>query len=260
MRKLAAVLAAALLVVAWFGRPGQSQLDSAAIRLQTALRYMAMGWTGEAREHLQQAVRLAPRSAEARVLLAMSYHADGLWDQAVTQYRLAVATHPDLLALRVLIGDIYLAQGQVEEAEAEYTAALASEDGRGWAYYGLGRVAQLRGDDNAVDMYMAAVEEAPDLLDARLRLGRLLRARGEAEDALTHLLHAQRLDNRLPAVRLELGLTYEQLGRLTEAEHEYRMVLQIDPANDEARRRLGVLEAAQGAHRPAETLPVGTTP
>ncbi|HEY8417153.1 MAG TPA: tetratricopeptide repeat protein [Limnochordales bacterium] len=248
MRKLGVVLAAALLVVAWLGRPGQgqTQVDTAAIRLQTALRYMAMGWMAEAREHLQQAVRLAPRHVEARVLLAMSYHADGLLDQALTHYRVAVALDPELAALRVLMGEIYLSLGMLAEAEAEYAAALASDEGAGWAYYGLGRVRQARGDGDAEEMYQAAVTHAPDLLDARLRLGRLLRDRGQAEEALAHLLHAQRLDSRLPAVRLELGLTYELLGRIAEAEHEYRMVLQMDPANVEARHRLGMLEAAQG--------------
>lgn len=246
MRKIAAVMAAALLVVAWIGRPGQGQVDSAAIRLETALRYLALGWDREAREHLQEAVRLAPDGAEARVLLAMSYHAAGRWEQAVFHYQRAIARAPSLAALRVLIGDIYLAQGRLAEAEAEYTAALATEDGAGWAYYGLGRVRQAQGAPGAEEMYAAAVERAPDLLDARLRLARLLRVRGQPEDALDHLLYAQRLDSRLPALRLELGLTYEQLGRWSEAQHEYRMVLQLDPGNDEARLRLGTLEARQG--------------
>lgn len=246
MRMMAVILAGALLVVACAGDVVQAQVDSARIRMETALRFMALGWFREGREHLEQAVRLAPGWTEARVLLALSYHADGLWNEALAHYRAALDLDQSLGALRVLIGDIYFAQGQYDAAEAEYTAALETVEGGGWAYYGLGRVRESAGQPGAEEMYLAAVAHAPDLLDARLRLGRLLRVRGELQAALEHLLHAHRLNSRLPEVRLELGLTYEQLGRVAEAEHEYRMVLQLDPANDEARLRLGTLEAAQG--------------
>src|SRR5690606_32622094 len=121
----AVVLAAALAVVTWIGRPGQGQIqaDNAAIRVQVAQRYMAMGWMAEAREHLRQAVRLAPRHVEARLLLAMNYHAEGLLEQALSHYRVAVSLDPQLVAVRVLMGDIYLALGMLAQAEAEYMAA-----------------------------------------------------------------------------------------------------------------------------------------
>src|SRR5690606_42039429 len=64
------------------------------------------------------------------------------------------------------------------------------------AYYGLGRVRESAGQPGAEEMYLAAVAHAPDLLDARLRLGRLLRVRGELQAALEHLLHAHRLNSR----------------------------------------------------------------
>ncbi len=246
MRVLAAVLAAALFVVAWAGDIGYGQVDSAVVRLETGLRFVALGWAREGQEHLQQAVRLAPGWTEARVLLALSHHAQGQWEQALAQYEAVLERDPDLGALRVLMGDIYFAQGRLDEAAQEYSAALAHADGAGWAYYGLGRVQQVKGEDGAVDMYAAAVSHAPDLLDARIRLGRLLRASGRLEEALEHLQYAQRLNSRLPEVRLELGIVYELLGRIAEAEHEYRMVIQLDPANDEALLRLGTLEAAHG--------------
>ncbi|OUM96517.1 MAG: hypothetical protein BAA04_05010 [Firmicutes bacterium ZCTH02-B6] len=246
MRVIAMLLAGALLFVASAVDPALGQVNSARIRVETALRYMALGWMREGREHLQQAVRLAPGWTEARVLLALSYHADGLWDQALTHYQAAVELDPGLAALHVLMGDIYLAQGRLDEAEAEYKVALETGDGAGRAYYGLGLVRQSRGETGAEELYTAAVAHAPDLIDARLRLARLLRAKGEPEAALEHLLHAQKLNSRLPEVRLELGLTYEQLGRVTEAQHEYRTVLRLDPGNDEARLRLGTLEAVQG--------------
>src|SRR5690606_29341421 len=67
MRTMAVILAGALLVVASAGDLVEGQVDSARIRMETALRFMALGWFREGREHLEQAVRLAPGWTEARV-------------------------------------------------------------------------------------------------------------------------------------------------------------------------------------------------
>ncbi|MBO8141638.1 MAG: tetratricopeptide repeat protein [Firmicutes bacterium] len=240
MKPLRTVLATALVLFAGLalGSTGFGRADTVALRLAVGLRYMAHGWIAEAREHLEQAVRLSPALAEGHVLLGLSYHAEGELERAVGHYRMAQAADPSLSGLQVLVGDIRMSQGRLAEAEAEYRSALAAEPDLGWAYYGVGRVLQARGEPGALEMYEAAVERAPDLVDARFRLALLLRDTGDLEAALEHLLHATQVNGYVPEIRLQLAMIYESLGRAAEAEHEYRTVLELDPGRLEAREGL----------------------
>lgn len=216
-------------------------------RVDTAVYYIGNGWLPEALEHLQQAVRMAPDDAEAYLLMGMIFDVSGDAERALAAYGHALALAPDAAPLDVLMGDIYFAAGRLDEARRAYEQALARFPDAGTAYYGLARVQAAGGSDAAVDTLRTAVEHAPDLIDARLLLGRILRLSGRPEEALEHLLHAQRLDRNRTDVRLELALVYEALERMAEAEHEYRMVLRLDPGNEEAgaglRRLLEVQQA-----------------
>lgn len=223
-----------------------SQSQGARWRMETALYYITNGWIAEAVDHLQQATRMSPDYAEAYLLLALAAHSLGNADQALTAYQRLVELVPDSAPYGVLMGDIYLASGRLDEAQAAYEQALERFPESGLAHYGLGRVLAERGDAAAVEPLRMAASHAPDFLDARLLLGRILRRNGQLEEALDHLLHASRLDGRRADVRLELALVYEALSRTAEAENEFRMVLRLDPANEEASRGLQrLMEAAR---------------
>lgn len=212
--------------------------ESARLRVETALYYISHGWVAEAMEHLHQAVRIAPDYTEAQLLLAMLLDSMDEPQQALASYQRVMELQPDEAPYGVLIGDLYFSAGMLDEAQAAYEHAIRAFPDAGLAYYGLGRILEERDEESAVDMYLAAAEHAPDLIDGRFRLGRLLRRLGDPEQALEHLLHANRLNSRLPLLRLELAYTFESLNRTSEAEHEYRMVLRIDPDNVEANTRL----------------------
>lgn len=239
------VSAALLLVVALTGFVF-AQSQGARWRVETAVYYISNGWMDEALEHLQQAVRIAPDYAEAHMLLGLLLHSFGEADEAMVSYERLMELAPESAPYGVLMGDLYLSAGLLDEAQAAYEQALDEFPDAGLAHYGIGRVLEQRDPQAAIESLTTAVEHAPDLIDARLRLGRLLRLSGDADEALEHLLHANRLDSRLPAVRLELALVYEALARTFEAEQEYRTVLRLDPDNEEASSRLQrLLEAAQ---------------
>lgn len=211
-----------------------AQSEAARWRVDTAIYYISNGWFPEALEHLQQAARSAPDDAEAYFLMGMLFDVLGEPERALAAYRRAMELAPDAAPYAVLMGDIYWSAGMLDEAQRAYEQALSEFPEAGTAHYGLARVLAAKQSDGVIDTLRAAVQHAPDLIDARLLLGRLLRLNGELEEALEHLLHANRLDRTRTAVRLELALVYEALERISEAEHEYRMVLRLDPDNEEA--------------------------
>lgn len=217
--------------------------DMAKARINTALRYITMGWIAEAIDHASQAVKADPLDPEAHMLLALLQHVGERHEAALWEYDLAIRLQPDLTMLSVLMGDIHLSAGRLADAEAQYKRAIESDSSLGLAYYGLGRVLELQGDKKAIDVYIDGTQHAPDLFDLRFRLGKLLRRDGRYEEALDHLLYASLLDGNMADVRYELGLTYEALQRLSAAEHEYRTVLRLQPDHGLARQRLAELSS-----------------
>lgn len=217
--------------------------DVARMRLNTAMRYVTMGWFAEATEHAHEAVNAAPEDLEANVFLALLQQASDQNLAALDQYERAISLSPELAVLAVFMGDIYLSTDRLVDAEAQYRRALEASPDLGLAYYGLGRTLQSQGDAEAIDVYSDGVQYAPDLPDLRFRLGQLLRRDGQYEEALEQLLHANVLNSQVAAVRYELGLTYEALADIPAAEHEYRTVLRLQPDHDLAKKRLSELSS-----------------
>lgn len=215
--------------------------DVVRLRLNTALRYITMGWFHDATGHAAEAVKAAPQDAEARLFLGLLQQVEGQGETALWQYDLAMQLDPNMSILTVFMGDIRLSQGRNAEAIHLYRQALAADASLGLAHYGLGRALERQHDPAAMNAYKDGIGAAPDLVDMRYRYGRLLREDGQYETALEHLLHANLVDPGLAHVRFELGLTYEAMSSYSAAEHEYRTALRLDPEHERARSRLAAL-------------------
>lgn len=229
-------------LVALLATSALANSDIVRLRLNTAWRYVTMGWFDEAKEHATEAVDAALNDGEAHMFLALLEDVQGNDEAALGQYDKAREVEPDMAVLAVFMGDIHFEQGRLDDAVALYNEAVAADPELGLAHYGLGRVFERREEvEKARTAYERGVEAAPDMTDMRFRLGTMLRRDGQFESALEHLLHANIIDSELVHVRYELGLTYEALSRFSAAEHEYRSVLRIDPEHDQARSRLAAL-------------------
>lgn len=241
MRRRLTAIIIALFFIGALAASGWANTDAARIRVNTALRYITMGWLQEASQHASEAVKVASHDPEARVLLAMLLHAQGDGEAALWHYDLARTLDAEMAPLAVFMGDIRREQGRLDEAASFYRQALSADGELGLAHYGLGRVLEIRDTEEAMAAYEEGVRSAPDVIDMRYRLGRLLREAGRTEEALDHLLHASHINPDMVHVRYELGLTYESLHRFSAAEHEYRTALRLDPGFEPAQHRLASL-------------------
>lgn len=99
--------------------------------------------------------------------------------------------------------------------------------------------------------YEAAVAAAPDLLEARLRLGRVLWRLGQPEKARVHFeaviatATATDADNRFLS-HLFLGDVFEDRGQLAEAESQYRAAIDLEPQSARAVVALSHVRFLQG--------------
>lgn len=200
----------------------------AATRSATGTRSLVAGLEkseGLAREHLEAALALDPKSAEAR---------DGL--------RTLLAAQDDAKALAAL-AEQELSHGPPDERRAEL-------------YMELGRLAEEKLGDPARAMasYQAASEIRADATDALAGMRRLLAARGAwAEYAKVAELEASKTKDpaKVAVLHRELARLWgDRFGQAARAAGHWRKVLELSPGDRDA--LLGLAEALGEADDPAQ--------
>lgn len=106
----------------------------------------------------------------------------------------------------------------------------------------------------AVSAYERAIELRSSLLDARLRLGRLLLQEGEPEEAITHLEVAVRLSPELLPARANLAAAYEEAGRVDDAARQLEAIANLFPDNPFHLQRLASLYERHGREEEAREV------
>lgn len=99
--------------------------------------------------------------------------------------------------------------------------------------------------DHAIGLFETAIQKDQRFALAYAGLGQAYWAKyGQTGDAIwttkatAAILDGLRINDRQPEVRLSLAVMYDGLGRLNEAEEEFRRVLNLQPWNDDAHRLL----------------------
>ncbi|MCA9299585.1 MAG: tetratricopeptide repeat protein, partial [Phycisphaerales bacterium] len=144
--------------------------------------------------------------------LGQVYASTGRHALAVEQYREVLAKRPDDKGSKVQIGASLLAMGDLEGCESMLDDALASDD---------------------------------DLPRAHLFKGMIAQRRGRLDDALAHLLEAERHASSA-GVSVQIGNVHMQRQRLDEARGCYERALELDRDCAEAFDGLGVVHRLQG--------------
>jgi choline-sulfatase len=137
---------------------------------------VAAGRTDEAAKKIDQASRLEPESAEVASARGHLDEHEGLLVKALGDYREAVRRNPSDLTLRGQVVNLAIRLRQWDIATTELQALLSSGFSPARTHFGLGQVAEGRGDrTTAAREYETALRLDPALRDAREALARLKR-------------------------------------------------------------------------------------
>jgi len=128
-----------------------------------AVRYFDVGQVTLAREHLEEAIALAPDFPDAHYNLGSVALAEGDPASAIAAYRRAVALRPDYPEAHNNLGGLLAATGALDEALVHYRLAVQFDPGHSAAHYNIANVLLARGDtEGAIRHYRLALEAAPD--------------------------------------------------------------------------------------------------
>ncbi|MFQ5818104.1 MAG: tetratricopeptide repeat protein [Terriglobia bacterium] len=108
----------------------------------------------------------------------------------------------------------------------------------------VARLLSWQGQQSAAEeVYRGVLREAPNNLAAALGLVDVVSWQGRTGEAKSHLRRLQAQHRSNPEVLLRLGRISRWQGQRQEALSYYQEVLRVDPANEEARTALEVLQA-----------------
>jgi serine/threonine-protein kinase len=217
-------------------------------------------WAVEARDAVNEALRLDPNDVSVRVSLAAVYRARGRSAQAVEELQKVIVSRPESDDAHRQLGQLLVEAGRLEEGLQEMNAAIrlrpdywGHHHTLGAAYYGAGRY----GD--AVAAFRRVTELQPDNGWGFHMLATSYHALNDTANAKRNYLHAIRLGT--PNAHGNLGILYLDEGDVARALEQFQAAVQLAP--DSARNqhnlgdafaRLGDTGRATAAYRQAARL------
>ena len=152
-----------------------------------AVRYLDIGQVALAKEHLEQALSLAPDFADAHFSLGVALLAEGDATAAIESYRRAIELKPDYADAHNNLGGLLASTGAVDDAIVYYRLALRFDPRHAGAHYNLANA--LLGNrvyDEAIMHYRDALAITPGGAAVHNNLARALLETGERGEAVTH--------------------------------------------------------------------------
>ena len=222
-----------------------------------------------AAELLESALRDDPRMPQARLMLGGAYAELDRTKEAKAQFDLVLEDDPRSVQALIGVASLLMREDKTEDVIALCERTLSLDDRNMQAYALLGEAyASLKKPAEALPNFEKAVEIQPKLTQNRLNLaGSLIEVRqyGRAKSMLDEILVES---PRFPLAQFNLGLLYEEQGRLEEARsayaaevsaypHQFRARFNLGKILFELRDRAGALEQMREVVRIAPKRPEG---
>ncbi|MBI4425638.1 MAG: tetratricopeptide repeat protein [Elusimicrobia bacterium] len=218
------------------------------------------GQAAQAEAGYKYLVTLGVDGAKPTANLAVVARDGGRADEALAHWLRATLIAPYDAALWSQRGWGHLAIGRYKDAREAFLKAVevsSAPHQAAEASFGLGLTEQYDGNAKAaIAAYQRAFTRSPYLLPAvAAQLGRLAVHLKKWPTAETYLKQSLEQDPQQPDLFLELARVFERMGTIKGAWQAYKIVLDMDPSQQEARERMDKL-AKNLSERPERLLPV----
>ncbi|HUP28334.1 MAG TPA: tetratricopeptide repeat protein, partial [Chloroflexia bacterium] len=200
--------------------------------------YTASGDVQSARAALEQALRVAPQSAEDHLWRGRFLSALGSTGDAVAELQ-AAAADPQLWEAHLRLGEIFAQSGRGPDALVEFNHVLEAQPNNPTALLGAGRQMVLAGQvSEAEKLFSRLTALSPGDADGHVAYLQLLLSKGDATRALEEGKQAVRAAGDRADTHFYLGQAWEASDNWDEATKEYITATQRDPGLFDAFIRL----------------------
>ena len=233
---------------------------------QRGIEYHGKGQWEDAIREYQRAIDLDPADPDPRFNLGVLYQDRGNLKEAKAQYQAILDRRRDYAPAWVNLASLQELEGDTHSAEASYTRAVQADPVSSTAASQLGffLLRQQRLDDAAA-AFQEAIRRDRHSANGHFGLGCIAEARGDDALAMQYLVQTVQANPRDLQAYLKAGEISGRLGRRDDAIRYLRRAALLDPGRGETQFQLGVLlrdehrwKAAEQAFRQA--LAEGTRP
>jgi choline-sulfatase len=202
---------------------------------------------------LEAALREDSKMPQARLMLAESYSELHRSREARAQFDIVLEQDPSNVQALLGVASLLMREGKTDDVVALCKQTISLDERNMQAYALLGEVyAERRQPSEALPYFEKALEIQPKLTRNRLNLAGALielkqfdRAEGLLKDIVAD-------SPRFPFAQFNLGLLYEERGRLAEARTAYAAEVETYPRHFKARFNLGKVLFRLGDRKGAE--------
>jgi tetratricopeptide (TPR) repeat protein len=213
-----------------FQRSVELDPEFAAARSNLGQTLLDLGKTEEALAHAREAVRLDPSSAVVHHNLGNLLRLSNRPAEARLSYVEALRLEPNLALANAHLGLVMQGEGELQPAVARLKKAveLEPENASFWEWL-AGLHDEREEPAKAIPCWEHVLAQDPDRPAPHGSLGWDLQQEGRLDEAREHYLTAIRLNPNYGQARVSLGSLHEELGKMAEAESEFREALRIQP-------------------------------
>ena len=166
------------------------------------------------------------------------------WKDSITLHRYTLSVSENSVPIRNNLGLLLAEDNNLVEAEYHFARCLEINPNYVLAANNMGNIYLIRGDLNkAIHYYRRALEINNEYTKSNYNLGRSLFRGKEFAEAEKYLIRTTELDPSLIVAYFDLARLYETQGKIEPAIGVFNKILQVDPLNIMAKKRISELSS-----------------
>ncbi|MDA8560283.1 tetratricopeptide repeat protein [Nitrospinae bacterium] len=186
-----------------------------------------------------------PKFILAHYDLAVAYRDLGMLEKAIGQYEKTLELNPDFPEALSNLGGYYFREGRLDEAVKLFKKAIQVYPNFIQALSNLGAALNKQGQhDEAIPLLKKVLTLNPEFAIANFNLGNSLFALNRLDEAQKVFELSQEQGIDFLSMHWKLYKIHNKNKKLQDAEKELKIILEIDPFNEEAKKKLSELPVA----------------
>jgi tetratricopeptide (TPR) repeat protein len=203
----------------------------------------------QAKEKIEQQLRLDPASLEAYNLLGIACTDEKDYAHAADAFQHALSLAPNSTITHNNLGNLYVAQQELDLAEKEFTKVLSVSPANRDANYNLGLLLMAKGAPVAAIQHLQRVR--PATVETRFNLVRAYLQAGRTAEALKTARQISAENKADVQLHVTLGLLLASQKQYKTAQFELEQAYALQPATFEILYNLGQVYLRQGEYAKA---------